>query len=312
MLHLAQPRRGSTWRHTIWLPLIAMMGACTGPPLSGLSGSVSATSQDGPVATSLTAVQQEALPSAALPGSKAERAPPSAKTTGILAEARALRRSGEKKKAFERIEAAMAEAAPADHTLLVESGLLALEIGNLDKAERYLKQANDPAGSDWRVLSGLGVAASSQGRPEDARRYFKAALMISPGQPAVLNNLAMASVLERKTGEAERMLRDAAKAAPQSDRIKQNLALAQGLKARERVPDDVSPPAFDGQPGSAPAARTPPRRAASAALPAGPMSQTRGPVIAGVDDRGASAWIDTASAARLAQSWPAQDVAGGD
>jgi Flp pilus assembly protein TadD len=245
----------ATARRTGWMALAMitpMLTACTGPTLSLLPTEL-ATTTDGAkpaVATNpaLAADQMSTTPAA-----------------NVLTEARGLRRAGDKKKAFDLIDAAIAKAPAPDRTLLVEGGLLALEIGAPEKAEAYLKKAEDPAKPDWRVLSGLGVASSAQGRHEEARRHFKAALALSPGQPAVLNNLALSHVLEKKPGEAEKVLREASKAAPKSARIKQNLALTQGLKGRTDDLGEGASPEKTAAPDK-PAAIAP-RKAAAAVTP---------------------------------------------
>lgn len=236
-----------------WVVLVPLLGACTGSSLSLLPTELGTPASDIKPASAASLA-----PTASQAGTS--------QASGVLAEARGLRRAGEKKKAFELIEGAVAKAPAAEQGLLVEGGLLALEIGAPEKAELFLKKAQDPAKPDWRILSGLGVAASAQGRHEEARRHFNAALALSPGQPAVLNNLALSHVLERKPGEAEKVLREASKAAPKSARIKQNLALTQGLKARGDEPGETAAPA--SKPAKAAMTETPavaaPRKAAEA------------------------------------------------
>jgi Flp pilus assembly protein TadD len=250
--------------------IAALLAACTGPSLSLLPADLAATvsgAKPGDVkigdATSpvLAADQTRSTPAAS-----------------VLTEARGLRRAGDKKKAFDLIDAAVAKAPAPDRTLLVEGGLLALEIGAPEKAEMFLKKAEDPAKPDWRVLSGLGVAASAQGRHEEARRHFKAALALSPGQPAVLNNLALSHVLERKPGEAEKVLREASKAAPKSARIKQNLALTQGLKGRSDDSGEATESAKTAAPEKS--AVSPPRKAAAVATPSWETSSAAGAPVA--------------------------------
>lgn len=250
VLAASTPARRTGW---MALAMIApMLAACAGPSLSLLPAGL---------ATTVNVAKPADATSPAIAAGQTGNTP----AGGVLAEARGLRRAGEKKKAFELIDAAIAKAPAPDRTLLVEGGLLALEIGAPEKAEAFLKKAEDPAKPDWRVLSGLGVAASAQGRHEEARRHFKAALALSPGQPAVLNNLALSHVLEKKPGEAENVLREASKAAPKSTRIKQNLALIQGLKGRTDDLSEGASPEKTAAPDK-PAA-TAPRKAAAAVTP---------------------------------------------
>ncbi len=242
-------------RATCWIVIAIvapMLTACTGPSLSLLPADLTTTAGD---------TKPAEAASAALTGGQSS----TTQATSVLSEVRSLRRAGDKRKAFDLIDAAVAKAPAPDRTLLVEGGLLALEVGVPEKAEAFLKRAEDPAHPDWRVLSGLGVAASAQGRHEEARRYFKAALALSPGQPAVLNNLALSHVLERKPGEAEKVLREASKAAPKSARIKQNLALTQGLKGRADDSSEAPTPEKTAAPEKP--AGAPPRKAAAGATP---------------------------------------------
>ena len=170
---------------------------------------------------------------AVAPADTSAAAPEKAVAATALAEARGLRRAGDRRKAFAIIEAAVARTPAPGRALLVEGGLLALEIGAPDQAERLLRRAMDQGEPDWRVVSGLGIAVSAQGRHEEAQRHFQTALRMAPGQAALLNNLAMAHMLARNPGEGEKVLRAAARVAPGSARIKQNLALAQDLKGHD-------------------------------------------------------------------------------
>lgn len=145
-----------------------------------------------------------------------------------MAYVRALKSGGKRAEALAVLDAA-AEASPADHTLRVEQGLLALELGQAGKAQGALQKAAE-RGPDWRVLSGLGIAASSQGQQQEAQRHFARALELSPNNPVVLNNLAMSLLLDRKPAEAETLLRRAARGAGQRHQVTHNLALAQQLK----------------------------------------------------------------------------------
>ena len=123
------------------------------------------------------------------------------------------------------------ETSPAEHALQVEQGLLALELGQTEKAAKVLKAAAATPAKDWRVLSGLGVAESSLGRQKEAQRHFSKALELSPNNSAVLNNMAMSLLLERKVDQAEAMLRRASKGGSSSQQVTQNLALTKVLKS---------------------------------------------------------------------------------
>lgn len=157
-----------------------------------------------------------------------------------LAHARSLKKAGRTKEAYAALEAA-AEASPDNRSLLIERGLMALEIGQVSEAQLLLTRSNELKPKDWRVLSGLGIAASSQGQQKDAQKYFKSALEASPDNPAVLNNLAVSYLLERKVEQAEATLRRAnkTKSAEQKARVAQNLALASAIRSEQRGTDET-------------------------------------------------------------------------
>lgn len=122
-----------------------------------------------------------------------------------------------------------------NHPLLIEQGLLALELGQSAKAQQLLNRTQPDASKDWRVHSALGVAAASQGQQRDAQRHFSKALKLSPDNPTVMNNLALSYMLDQKPTDAENLLKraQAAKSASPSpghqSRVTQNLSLAQTL-----------------------------------------------------------------------------------
>lgn len=147
-----------------------------------------------------------------------------------LSYARALKKTGKRKEALAMLDTAV-ETSPSEHALQVEQGLLALELGQTEKAAQVLKVAAASPARDWRVLSGLGVAESSLGRQKEAQRQFTRALELAPNNPAVLNNMAMSLLLERKVDQAEAMLRRASKGGSSSQQVTQNLALTKVLRS---------------------------------------------------------------------------------
>jgi Flp pilus assembly protein TadD len=154
-----------------------------------------------------------------------ERAQASA---AAITRARALRAKGEKQRALALLEQA-ASSDTGNKALLAEQGLLALDLGQVQKAEALLRKAIDAKSPDWRLHSGLGAAISAQGRQAEAQVEFGKALALAPDHPSVLNNLALSYALEGK--HEERLLRRLAQGAPQS-RTRQNLALLLGLKGK--------------------------------------------------------------------------------
>lgn len=183
-------------------------------------------------------------PTAVSPRQKAE-GPPS----GALAEARALRLSGDKPGAFAILEKA-AESSPRDTAVLKERALLALELGHIAKAEQQLKSLIDPKAPDWRILSGYGAALASSGKHQQAQMQFAKALELAPDHPAILNNLALSYALDGKSDDAEKLLARAAQTGQRTApgaQARQNLALIVGLKGRTdeavKISSAVLPPA---------------------------------------------------------------------
>lgn len=147
-----------------------------------------------------------------------------------MAYVRGLKKAGKPMEALAVLDA-VTEAVPGHNGLKVEHGLLALEMGQTEKAASVLEAAAGASSKDWRVLSGLGVATSSLGRQKEAQRHFAKALELSPNNPAILNNMAMSLILERKVDQAEAMLRRASKNGPPRQQVAQNLALTQALRS---------------------------------------------------------------------------------
>lgn len=152
--------------------------------------------------------------------------PKDADTT--VAYARALKAGGKTREALAVVDAA-AQSAPENQKLVVEQGLLALELGQSAKAQHALMRAS-PETTDWRVLSGLGVAHSGLGQHANAQRYLEKALVLSPENPTVLNNLALAYILDKKVDKGRELLQRAAVAGGDKPQIARNLEMAMALK----------------------------------------------------------------------------------
>jgi Flp pilus assembly protein TadD len=183
-----------------------------------------------------------------------------------LGYARGLKKEGRLKEALAVLEAASSASAPPHRALIVERGLMSLELGQMAGAQKLLASVNDPKAKDWRVLSGLGVASASLGQQPEAQVYFQSALAASPNNATVLNNLAMSYMLDKKVDKAEQLLRRASKNAGTKPRVAKNLALAVSLK-----------PARGDDAGSAKVANAPVANApvANAHADTGPASPAR-------------------------------------
>ncbi|MBX9590300.1 MAG: tetratricopeptide repeat protein [Hyphomonadaceae bacterium] len=205
------------------MALTLVLGACS-DPMAPFSPSALAPAQ--PPATP----QKQAGQSSQLQALAAAHGANPTDPGAALAYARALRTGGAKADALAVLEAA-AKSKSADRRLALERGLIALELGEAQKAETLLRSAHDPKAPDWRLHSALGAALASRGKQQDAQAQFAKALALAPNNPSVLNNLALSYALDGKAGEAEKLLRTAAatKAGPDAGRVQQNLALVLGL-----------------------------------------------------------------------------------
>lgn len=153
----------------------------------------------------------------------------SPKTGSAIRQARQLRQSGKKAQALQLLD--KTAGADKDPVLVGERGLLALELGQVEKAEKLLARAQDPKRPDWRMQSAYGAALSANGKQQDAQMQFAKALAHAPDQPSILNNLALSYALDGKHEEAERILRQAS-SRTRDPQAAQNLALILGLKGK--------------------------------------------------------------------------------
>lgn len=151
-----------------------------------------------------------------------------------LAQARKLRLAGQRLAALRLLDQTAANH-PDNVALMEQRGLLALEIGQLAKAQKLLNLAARHNERDWRLKSALGAAMAAQGQHKSAITQLRAALRLSPGNPAILNNLALSYATAGNLKDAERVLRRVvAKKArgEQLRRANQNLALVLGLQGK--------------------------------------------------------------------------------
>lgn len=153
----------------------------------------------------------------------------SPQVASTIRQARTLRQSGQKAEALELLD--KSAGANKDVALIGERGLLALELGQIVKAEQLLARAQDPKRPDWRLQSGYGAALSANGKQKEAQAQFAKALAHAPDQTAVLNNLALSYALEGRRDEAEKILRQAISRTG-DPKAKQNLALILGLNGK--------------------------------------------------------------------------------
>ncbi|MEL6373648.1 MAG: tetratricopeptide repeat protein [Pseudomonadota bacterium] len=145
--------------------------------------------------------------------------------------ARALRARDRKPAAWAVLQAS-AKRQPNAPRLMLERGLMAVEIGRFDEAERLLSKVARTNRQDWRVWSALGVARANRGQPKRARAALERALQLSPRHPTVLNNLAMAHALEGNAVEATKLLKQAVARGAPAAQVQRNLALLDAIRTR--------------------------------------------------------------------------------
>lgn len=158
--------------------------------------------------------------------------------SGVLKKAQQLRLAGQKSQALKVLDAA--ENSETEAALVKQRGMLALELGQLAKAERLLIRARDDFDSDWRVHSALGATLSARGNQQAAQVEFSKALKLSPDHPSVLNNLALSYALDGNHDQAEQILRRAAAQDNGQIKSQQNLALILGLHGDVKEAQRVS------------------------------------------------------------------------
>ena len=224
------------------MPLLAALlaSACAESGLD--AGTLQVAEQSWKAETS--AVERASLPPVTAKTVEAPQTPLKPETLAAIRDARSLRDAGNKSRALGMLE--KIDGSDKDPALLLERGLLSLELGQIDRATDLLKQAHDPKAPDWRQYSGLGAALSAQGKQQAAQAEFAKALELAPDSPAVLNNLALSYALDGKHTEAERLLRRAADSQGSNPQAKQNLALILGLRGNideaRQVSEAVLPP----------------------------------------------------------------------
>ncbi|MGH1418280.1 MAG: tetratricopeptide repeat protein [Hyphomicrobiaceae bacterium] len=148
-----------------------------------------------------------------------------------VATARAERKKGRPAKAMAVLDGAARKNAN-NKALAKERGLLALELGQLGKAEKLLKSAMEDDTKDWRLYSALGSTHAAKGNQQEAQAQFAKALELAPDHPSVMNNLALSFALEGRHKEAEELLRKAAVGKNAKLQTKQNLALLLGMDGK--------------------------------------------------------------------------------
>ncbi len=129
---------------------------------------------------------------------------------------------------------------PGDRDVLAAYGKALVDVGQLERAEAVLNQADTPDNPNWSVVSTRGTIADELGDHAAAQAYYETALKLAPGEPSVLSNLGLSYALSHNLPRAEQVLREAV-ASPRADkRERQNLALVLALEGKFAEAEKIS------------------------------------------------------------------------
>lgn len=233
LVTLAKSYRLEGYRSVAALAASLMLAGCGGQVPGGATALISQTNQtnapevrDGNDTTATRSDLEKATEYWGKQYSKAPR-----ELEPALNYARNLKAMGEKSRAM-----AVLQNASLLHSnsreLASEYGRLALDMDQVQVAEKLLSYADDPANPDWRVVSARGTVLAKQGKYNDAIPFYERALSLKHDHPSLLSNLALAHAMNGDARRAEGLLRRATLADPQSPKIRQNLALVLGLEGK--------------------------------------------------------------------------------
>lgn len=222
-------------------PLLAAGAFAAALLASACSGGPTLNPGTGPVTGSLGSTSNEMPPP---PGEvpRVASAKPAGKSdsgASTLELARSLRKKGDKAKALAEIERGRREK-PADRELAREAGLVALELGQIDRAKSSLEAALDKQAPDWHTLSALGTLHASSGNQKEAQAFFRKALELRPDHQPTLNNLAMSYALQGDLAKAEKTLRGAMARGSATPQVQENLALVLALAGKYEDAEKVA------------------------------------------------------------------------
>ncbi|MGE0701341.1 MAG: tetratricopeptide repeat protein [Hyphomicrobiaceae bacterium] len=213
--------------------VVGLPGCAGGPGLEQLAQSArplpEATGESS--ATTATSLQTGTVKTSAAAAPRQDNA--------SLSLARSLRDKGDKPRALVELERAQARS-PKDRAIALEAGILALELGHLDKARRSLEAANDPAKPDWHTLAALGTVAATDGNQREAQTYFKRVLELKPNHQPTLNNLALSYALDGKLAEAESTLKRLTAGGQPPRQVQENLALVLALSGKHAEAEKIA------------------------------------------------------------------------
>jgi Flp pilus assembly protein TadD len=209
------------------LTMTLLLGACAGNPLSD---GMQVASDNPPTVAGAISNSQSELDKATLYWGK-EYGKNTRDLNAALSYVKNLKASGQKDRAL-----AICQEVSLYHSssreLASEYGRLALEMGQVNLADRLLAAADDHTKPDWRVVSARGTVNAKQGKYAEAIPHYERALNLAPDASSVLSNLAMAYAAGGRATEAEPLLRRAIEVDGSNAKLKQNLALVMGLQGK--------------------------------------------------------------------------------
>ncbi|MCX7995739.1 MAG: tetratricopeptide repeat protein [candidate division WOR-3 bacterium] len=106
------------------------------------------------------------------------------------------------------------EIAPDNVEALLYSGLIELKRNNLQKAEEFLKRANELEENPV-ILNNLGYLYNKLGRFDEARTYLQKANVISKENPRIICNLGITLFKQGEFDEAEKMFKEVIEKKPE-------------------------------------------------------------------------------------------------
>ncbi|MGI9406226.1 MAG: tetratricopeptide repeat protein [Hyphomicrobiaceae bacterium] len=156
-----------------------------------------------------------------------------------VAYARNLRAKGRKQEALQVLR--RASMANSNSRLIAsEYARVAVDLGQIEFAQKLFRRATDPAKPDWKLISAQGASLAKQGKHKEAQGFFLRALQLKPAHPPLLNNLALAYALNGDIEDAEQLLRKASAKGHNIRKIRHNLALVLGLQGKFGESQDVA------------------------------------------------------------------------
>jgi Flp pilus assembly protein TadD len=225
--HMRRPIATSLIKISVPLMAVLLLSGCAKSP-SGFLGNNEVNRKDEAAAAELVGGKDSPDGAKAYWGTALAKNPRDEKAA--ISYARALKRESKEKAMGVLQQAAMYS--PDSRLIASEQGRLAVDLGQLDLAEKLIARAEDPAKPDWRLVSARGTIAAKRGDNKTALAKYLEAQALAPKEPSVLNNLALAYALEGQATKSESLLRQAQSIGGDAGQVRQNLALVLGVQGK--------------------------------------------------------------------------------